>query len=84
MLRFAGMALEMGSGIAGFTLIGWWVDHALGTNPRYLLTGAILGVVGGMYYMIRSAFLMDRQMRDATRKRNSNNDDRKSDDKSAL
>ncbi|MBI5866038.1 MAG: AtpZ/AtpI family protein, partial [Planctomycetes bacterium] len=59
--RFAGMGLEFGSGIAGFVLLGWWIDRSFNTEPVALVTGAVLGSVGGLYVLIRRAFEMQKE-----------------------
>lgn len=43
------VGLELGGIIMLMTLGGWWIDGKLGTNPWCLLTGAFIGVTGGMY-----------------------------------
>ena len=63
MIRFAGMGLELASGIAGCTLIGYGFDYLFGTGTKGVLIGAILGCVGGMYHLIRRAFEIDRALR---------------------
>ena len=34
--------------LVGFTAVGWWLDRHFGWYPRATVTGAILGVVGGL------------------------------------
>ena len=65
MIRFAGMGLELASGIAGCTLLGYGIDYAFGTGKKGVITGAILGCVGGMYHLIKQAIVMDRALRKA-------------------
>jgi ATP synthase protein I len=54
-LRFLGLGLEFAAAVAGMTLVGYWIDRHYGTGPWGLLIGAGLGLVGGMYNMIREA-----------------------------
>lgn len=77
-LRYAGIGLEFAGGVAGFTLLGWLVDRWLGWQPYGLVTGAVLGFVGGMYNLIRRAFeiqagvaRMRREDDEATKRRES-------------
>ena len=44
----------MGSMIV-FVLVGYWVDVKYGTDPWGVLIGASLGIIGGLYNMIRQA-----------------------------
>ena len=47
------MGVDLAAAVAGFTLVGWFVDRYYETSPRYTVLGAVLGVVGGMYNLIR-------------------------------
>jgi len=51
----SGIGFELVAAVAGFTLIGYWWDRHFGSRPWGLLTGAALGLVGGMYNMIRQS-----------------------------
>ena len=48
-LRYASLGLEFGAGIAGFVLVGYWIDSGYKTAPVGLITGAVLGCVGGLF-----------------------------------
>ncbi|MGE0479170.1 MAG: AtpZ/AtpI family protein [Phycisphaerae bacterium] len=54
-LRYAGMGGELAGAIIGLTLFGYWVDWKFGTAPVGVATGAILGIIGGMYNFLRRA-----------------------------
>jgi len=41
--------------IGGFTAVGWWLDRKYGWTPWGTLTGAVLGIVGGMTNFLREA-----------------------------
>lgn len=52
--RLAGMGLELAGAVIGGCAIGWFIDRQFET--RYgLLTGAIIGIVGGMYNLIKQS-----------------------------
>lgn len=53
--RYAGIGLELAASVVVLALLGWWVDHHFGTAPWGVLTGALIGLVGGMYSMVRAA-----------------------------
>jgi F0F1-type ATP synthase assembly protein I len=55
------MEFEFAAGVVGCTLIGWWVDRTFGTGNKGIVTGAIVGCVGGMYHLIRRAFALQRR-----------------------
>jgi len=54
-LRYSGIGFEFVAAIAGFALVGYWVDRRWDTTPWGLVIGAGLGMVGGMYNMIRES-----------------------------
>ena len=51
----SGIGFELVAAVAGFTLIGYWWDRHFGSRPWGLLTGAVLGLIGGMYNLIRQS-----------------------------
>jgi ATP synthase protein I len=59
--RLSGIGVELVAAIAGFTFAGYWWDRHFGTHPWGVLTGAILGVVGGMYNVIRQSLAATRE-----------------------
>ena len=42
------VGLEMAAPIA----VGWAVDYGLGTIPLFMVVGAVVGLVGGVYHLI--------------------------------
>ena len=59
--RVAGLGTEMAGGIAGFVLLGWWIDRQFGTSPTWLIVGAVLGGVGGLVHLIKRALELQRE-----------------------
>ena len=55
-LRFAGTGIELAGAVAGFSLLGFWIDRRYDTSPWGLLICALCGAVGGFYNFIRSSF----------------------------
>ncbi|MCH9650710.1 MAG: AtpZ/AtpI family protein [Deltaproteobacteria bacterium] len=41
--------------MVALTLLGYWLDRRYGWQPWGVLVGALLGLVGGMYNLIRDA-----------------------------
>ena len=66
--RVVGAGLELGGGIIGCVLLGYWIDHAFGTGNRGVLIGAIVGCVGGMYRLIMQALRWQRESQAANRR----------------
>ena len=61
-LRFASLGLEFGAGIVGFVLVGYWIDRGFNTAPVGLITGAVLGCIGGLYVLIRRSIDIQKEM----------------------
>lgn len=53
--RLAGMGTELAAAVLGGCALGWWVDRAWGTGHWGLVVGALIGIVGGLYNLIRKA-----------------------------
>jgi F0F1-type ATP synthase assembly protein I len=54
-MKLSGLGVELAAAIGGFTLAGYFWDRHFGTGPWGVLTGAILGLIGGMYNLIRQS-----------------------------
>lgn len=53
--RLSGIGVELVAAIVGFTFAGYWWDRYFGTQPWGVLIGALLGLIGGMYNVIRQS-----------------------------
>lgn len=53
--RLLSMGVELAAALVGFCLLGYWIDTKYDTTPWGLLICACLGLVGGMYNLIRTA-----------------------------
>ncbi len=54
-LSLGGLGVELAGAVAGFSLLGFWIDRRYDTAPWGLLVCAICGLVGGFYNFIRSS-----------------------------
>jgi len=45
--------IELGLVVAVLAIGGWWLDTKWGTAPWLLVTGAGIGILGGLYKFIR-------------------------------
>jgi len=70
--RLAGIGFEFAAGVAGFVLVGYWVGKYFDRIELGVVIGAVLGLIGGMYNLIRVTLAASRGA--AYRKRNSNSD----------
>jgi F0F1-type ATP synthase assembly protein I len=51
--RLAGAGFELAATLAGACLLGYWIDRRFGCGPWGLVTCAGIGIVGGLYNLIR-------------------------------
>jgi F0F1-type ATP synthase assembly protein I len=54
-VRFSGVGLELAGATAGLALIGYWVDGRFGTRPWGTVVGVVVGLVGGLYNLVRQS-----------------------------
>ncbi|MCG3137143.1 MAG: hypothetical protein HJJLKODD_00986 [Phycisphaerae bacterium] len=53
--RLLTLGTELVAAVAGGSLVGWWIDRQYQT--RYgLLIGALVGIVGGLYNLIKQSY----------------------------
>jgi F0F1-type ATP synthase assembly protein I len=55
-VRYSGVGLELAGAVAGLALLGYWIDGRFGTNPWGTLGGVVIGLVGGLYNLVRESF----------------------------
>ncbi len=59
--KFLGSGFELAGVVAVFTLLGGGYDRWQGTHPWGALTGAIIGIVGGLYNLVKDAMKSNRR-----------------------
>ena len=62
-VRYSGVGLELAGAVAGFALIGYWIDGRYGSKPWGILIGLVLGLTGGLYNLIRQSLQAEREAR---------------------
>lgn len=67
--RLSGMGMEFVSAIAAGGVIGWLIDRWLGTQPRGVLIGLVVGILGGGFNLIKQAMAANRKAMEAFRAR---------------
>jgi len=60
-VRHSGVGLELAGAVAGFALVGYWIDRHYGTSPWGLVVGVVLGIVGGLYNFVKEALRATRE-----------------------
>ncbi len=73
-VRYLSIGTEFTAGFVGCVVLGWYVDHNLGTGTTYTLVGAVIGFVGGFYNLFRQAYKAQREL-DRERERQGDTDD---------
>lgn len=59
--QYAGIGFNFSAAVAGFSLVGYWIDHHYKTSPWGVLIGLGLGLTGGTYNLIRASMAAFRQ-----------------------
>lgn len=54
-VRHAGLGVDFAAAVGGFAVIGYLIDRYWGLYPKATLIGAVLGLIGGMYNLIRGS-----------------------------
>jgi F0F1-type ATP synthase assembly protein I len=54
-VRYSGVGLELAGAMAGLALIGYWIDGHYGTQPWGIIAGVMIGLVGGLYNLIKQS-----------------------------
>ncbi len=63
-MRLAGSGMELAAAVGGFALLGYWIDRHNGSSPWGLLIGALLGLIGGFYNLIKASLSASREARE--------------------
>jgi ATP synthase protein I len=53
--KFAGAGLEIAIGVALGLLFGHWLDGKFQTAPLFMIIGAVLGFIAGIYLLLKEA-----------------------------
>ena len=55
------MGLELAGATAGLALFGYWIDRRFGTAPWGILVGVVIGLVGGLYNLVKESLVAVRE-----------------------
>ncbi len=60
--RMAGLGFQVATEVAAGALLGWLFDRWRGTDPTGLLIGAIVGIVVGLWSLIKGSLKLNREL----------------------
>lgn len=60
-VRYSGVGLELAGATAGLALVGYWIDGKFGTKPWGILGGVLIGLVGGLYNLVKESLAAVRE-----------------------
>ena len=60
-IRYSGVGLELAGATAGLALVGYWIDAKFGTSPWGIIGGFFIGIVGGLYNLVRESLAAARE-----------------------
>jgi F0F1-type ATP synthase assembly protein I len=60
-VKYSGAGLELAGATAGLALIGYWIDRRFGTTPWAILAGVVIGIVGGLYNLVKTSMAAMRE-----------------------
>ena len=60
--RMGGLGMEVAAQVAAGALLGWLFDRWRGTDPTGLLVGSVIGIVVGLWSLIRGALKLNREL----------------------
>ena len=63
-MRLSSQGFELAAAVLGFAGVGYWIGGYYGKQEMGLTIGAVLGIFGGLYNLIRASLReVDRQTR---------------------
>ena len=59
-MTYSGAGLELAGATAGLALAGYWADGRYGTRPWGVLVGTAIGIIGGLYNLVKASIQASR------------------------
>ena len=73
-VRYSSVGIELAGAVAGLALVGYWLDRRFGTTPWGILGGVVIGLVGGLYNLVRESLEAVREARTEDKERGESGD----------
>ncbi|MGH9380364.1 MAG: AtpZ/AtpI family protein [Thermoanaerobaculia bacterium] len=59
--RYSGLGMELVGAVAALAAVGYWLDRRFDSSPWGVFVGAGIGIVGGMWNLIRVGLQASRE-----------------------
>ncbi len=60
--RMGGLGMEVAAQVAAGALLGWLFDRWQDTSPNGLLVGSVIGIVIGLWSLVRGSLKLNREL----------------------
>lgn len=67
--QMAGLGFEVAGSVVAGAALGWLFDRWRGTAPIGALVGSLLGIVIGLFTLVRKSLALNRRLEEAARRR---------------
>lgn len=58
-LPYANLGYQLVIAVGGGFLLGWWIDGKTGTEPLFMIVGALFGMGAGIFLVVRTVSEMN-------------------------
>ncbi len=59
-LPYANLGYQLVIAVGGGFLLGWWIDGKAGSEPLFMIIGALIGAGAGIFLVVRTVTELDR------------------------
>lgn len=62
--QYLGLGTQLAAAVAGFGLLGYWIDSRAGTGTLYTTIFLFVGAFGGMYSFIKTVIRLGKETKE--------------------